>query len=91
MPIGLCPQEFESPRCRLQGWREAKENSWRLLALRQRKWEQKKCGSLEPSPLNYCQTREKVVESWKDNTPCGTRAHNLRTRSPTPCPLGQGG
>ena len=31
-----------------------------------------------------------VVESWKDNTPCGTRAHNLRTRSPTPCPLGQG-
>jgi hypothetical protein len=24
-------------------------------------------------------------------TPCGTRAHNLRIRSPTPCPLGQGG
>ena len=22
--------------------------------------------------------------------PCGTRAHNLRIRSPTPCPLGQG-
>ena len=25
------------------------------------------------------------------STPCGTRAHNLRIRSPTPCPLGQGG
>ncbi len=25
------------------------------------------------------------------NTPCGTRARNLRIRSPTPCPLGQGG
>ena len=24
------------------------------------------------------------------NTPCGTRTHNLRIRSPTPCPLGQG-
>jgi hypothetical protein len=24
-------------------------------------------------------------------TPCGTRARNLRIRSPTPCPLGQGG
>ena len=30
--IGLCRQGFESPRCRLQGWREAKENSWRLVA-----------------------------------------------------------
>ena len=29
--IGLCPQGFESPRCRLQGWREATENSWRLV------------------------------------------------------------
>jgi hypothetical protein len=25
------------------------------------------------------------------NTPCGTRTRNLRIRSPTPCPLGQGG
>ena len=25
------------------------------------------------------------------HTPCGTRAHNLRIRAPTPCPLGQGG
>ena len=25
------------------------------------------------------------------STPCGTRARNLRIRSPTPCPLGQGG
>ena len=25
------------------------------------------------------------------NTPCGTRARKLRIRSPTPCPLGQGG
>ena len=25
------------------------------------------------------------------STPCGTRTHNLRIRSPTPCPLGQGG
>ena len=25
------------------------------------------------------------------NTPCGTRARNLRIRGPTPCPLGQGG
>ena len=25
------------------------------------------------------------------NTSCGTRARNLRIRSPTPCPLGQGG
>ena len=24
-------------------------------------------------------------------TPCGTRAHNLRIRGPTPCPSGQGG
>ena len=24
-------------------------------------------------------------------TPCGTRTRNLRIRSPTPCPLGQGG
>ena len=87
--IGLCPQGFESPRCRLQGWREATENSWRLvggcealLAPEEVAPEEtvssylgKKCGSLEPSPLNYCQTRK--VESWKDNTPCGTRAHNL--------------
>ena len=28
---GPCPQGFESPRCRLQGWREATENSWRLV------------------------------------------------------------
>ena len=27
----------------------------------------------------------------KGNTPCGTGAHNLRIRGPTPCPLGQGG
>ena len=26
-----------------------------------------------------------------NNTPCGTRTRNLRIRSPTPCPLGQGG
>ena len=25
------------------------------------------------------------------DTPCGTRTRNLRIRSPTPCPLGQGG
>ena len=25
------------------------------------------------------------------HTPCGTRTHNLWIRSPTPCPLGQGG
>ena len=25
------------------------------------------------------------------STPCGTRTRNLRIRSPTPCPLGQGG
>ena len=29
--------------------------------------------------------------SQKVNTPCGTRTRNLRIRSPTPCPLGQGG
>ena len=76
--IGLCPQGFESPRCRLQGWREATENSWRLVGGCEAllapeevapeetvsKWlvrvlsEEKKCGSLEPSPLNYCQTRK---------------------------------
>ena len=27
----------------------------------------------------------------KNSPPCGTRARNLRIRSPTPCPLGQGG
>ena len=27
----------------------------------------------------------------KQITLCGTRTHNLRIRSPTPCPLGQGG
>ena len=27
----------------------------------------------------------------KSSTPCGTRTRNLRIRSPTPCPLGQGG
>ena len=27
----------------------------------------------------------------KASTPCGTRTRNLRIRSPTPCPLGQGG
>ena len=27
----------------------------------------------------------------KYRTPCGTRTRNLRIRSPTPCPLGQGG
>ena len=26
-----------------------------------------------------------------ENTPGGTRARNLRIRSPTPCPLGHGG
>ena len=29
--------------------------------------------------------------SEKRDTPCGTRTRNLRIRSPTPCPLGQGG
>ena len=31
--------------------------------------------------------------AYMDNwcTPCGTRTRNLRIRSPTPCPLGQGG
>ena len=29
--------------------------------------------------------------SLHQSTPCGTRARNLRIRSPTPCPLGQGG
>ena len=30
---------------------------------------------------------------WREDgsTPCGTRTRNLRIRSPTPCPLGQGG
>ena len=49
--IGLCPQGFESPRCRLQGWREATENSWRLVG---------GCEAVAPSPeetvcrlLNY--------------------------------------
>ena len=27
----------------------------------------------------------------QQSTPCGTRTRNLRIRSPTPCPLGQGG
>ena len=27
----------------------------------------------------------------QEGTPCGTRTRNLRIRSPTPCPLGQGG
>ena len=31
------------------------------------------------------------VAKRHDHTPCGTRAHNLWIRSPTPCPLGQGG
>ena len=26
----------------------------------------------------------------RHHTPCGARAHNLRIRCPTPCPLGQG-
>ena len=33
----------------------------------------------------------KAPGSVKGVTPCGTRTRNLRIRSPTPCPLGQGG
>ena len=29
--------------------------------------------------------------TYKLSTPCGTRTRNLRIKSPTPCPLGQGG
>ena len=32
-----------------------------------------------------------VHEQTYQSTPCGTRTHNLWIRSPTPCPLGQGG
>ena len=102
--IGLCPQGFESPRCRLQGWREATENSWRLvggcealLAPEEVAPEETVSSYLGKKNVGHSShphwttvKHEKVVESWKDNTPCGTRAHNLRTRSPTPCPLGQG-
>ena len=31
------------------------------------------------------------MSAVQPNTPCGTRTRNLRIRSPTPCPLGQGG
>ena len=37
-----------------------------------------------PSDLEY-------LDPCISNTPCGTRTRNLRIRSPTPCPLGQGG
>lgn len=32
-----------------------------------------------------------VAPAERKSTPCGTRTRNLRIRSPTPCPLGQGG
>ena len=32
-----------------------------------------------------------IRDQKKKSTPCGTRTRNLRIRSPTPCPLGQGG
>ena len=35
--------------------------------------------------------RRRAPQTSKAHTPCGTRTHNLRIRSPTPCPLGQGG
>ena len=34
---------------------------------------------------------QRAPQTSKAITPCGTRTHNLRIRSPTPCPLGQGG
>ena len=93
---GLCPQEFESPRCRLQGWREAKENSWRLVALRQRKWEQKKCGSLEPSPRTTvkheksCGVLERQHPLW-DSSPrsSDSKSDALSIRPRGPVLMGQ--
>ena len=37
----------------------------------------------------YSPNTRRATKAWP--TPCGTRTHNLRIRSPTPCPLGQGG
>ena len=49
------------------------------------------CGSASQSRLAL-PSFPHVMELGKMSiTPCGTRAHNLRIRSPTPCPLGQGG
>ena len=39
--------------------------------------------------LGFCAPMSRVPP--KSSTPCGTRTRNLRIRSPTPCPLGQGG
>ena len=43
-------------------------------------------GALQNAKLVRC-----IANETAKSTPCGTRTRNLRIRSPTPCPLGQGG
>ena len=48
---------------------------------------------ISPFPILIIQTYSAMGQNtFKTKyTPCGTRTRNLRIRSPTPCPLGQGG
>ena len=39
----------------------------------------------------YAEDNRYIPASHLVNPTCGTRTHNLRIRSPTPCPIGQGG
>ena len=52
------------------------------------------CGVSSDVPKFSSLSLFRTMTSSKFNhvdTPCGTRTRNLRIRSPTPCPLGQGG
>ena len=49
-----------------------------------------KSASMRSCQTWWLQTRVGISHTYQC-TPCGTRTRNLRIRSPTPCPLGQGG
>ena len=59
-------------------WKPA--DAWCLGVVWAREPEPDCCGVVTFAYARLCAT-----------TPCGTRTRNLRIRSPTPCPLGQGG
>ena len=48
------------------------------------------CNDLQLNGITEC-SRSIENSPITESTPCGTRSRNLRMRSPTPCPLGQGG
>ena len=74
-----CQTALKALWCIVFLWLSYSEEAWMYS------WPAFKCWSTKPTSYRF--------GSWQPQriTPCGTRTRNLRIRSPTPCPLGQGG